>query len=161
MSGARGFLLILLLLAASSSRAAMVDRSVEEVTQRAETVVLGEVTDQRSHWTDEGWIVTDVELRVTERWKGEAEIGETLTVRLLGGEVGDRGLWVEHEPRLHAGETTVLFLSERAGSLRVESAEQGCLRVVGGDALDHRQRSQPLSALRERVRSTLSPDRER
>jgi hypothetical protein len=80
---------------------------------------------------EEGEIWTFTAFQIEETWKGEAPA--RITVRLLGGRLGEITSHVSGVPQFRAGEDVVLFL-ERAprGNYSVVSWEQGTFRIHGG-----------------------------
>jgi hypothetical protein len=55
----------------------------------------------------------------------------TLTVRLLGGRVGDHAAWVEGSPEFRRGERVLVFVTARAdGTARVAHFYQGKFAIV-------------------------------
>src|SRR5688572_32654255 len=74
-------------LAASPARASMLlDMDLGELTQKAERIVVGEVTGVRSAWDSKRErILTTVELRVAEAWKGQMPGDGRITIVQPGG----------------------------------------------------------------------------
>ena len=65
--------------------------SLKQLSQGAEIIVLGTVTDQVSAWNDLSTaIYTDVMVEVEEAIKGV--VGPEVTFRIDGGEVGNIGM---------------------------------------------------------------------
>ena len=86
----------------------------DAATADAGHIVHGDVVASRSFWSEDGLrIYTDVEVAVRETLKGSVQ--PTVTVRLLGGEVGEIGQMVPGAPRLREGEEVVLLLQRPAG----------------------------------------------
>ena len=98
--------------------------SLDELVERSDTVVAGEVLDLRSAWTaDRREIFTTVTLRPDRRFK-DGEQG-LIRFRIPGGTVGDTRLTVTHSPGFSVGERALVFLAGEGGRLP---------RVVGGEA---------------------------
>jgi hypothetical protein len=77
---------------------------------------------------DEGEIWTFTSFDVEETWRGSA--AARITVRLLGGSMGDITSHVSGVPRFTAGEDVVLFLQPTArGDFSIVSWEQGTFRI--------------------------------
>ena len=99
--------------------------SLDELVERSDTIVAGEVVDMRSAWTaDRREIFTTVTLRPDRRFKG----GERSLVRfrIPGGTVGDTRLRVTHSPVFAVGEQALVFLRGGTGRLpRVVAGEAG------------------------------------
>lgn len=99
--------------------------SLDQLVERSDTIVAGEVLDMRSAWTaDRREIFTTVTLRPDRRFKG----GERSLVRfrIPGGTVGDTRLTITHAPVFAVGEQALVFLSGGSGRLpRVVAGEAG------------------------------------
>jgi hypothetical protein len=129
-------LLTVTLFATAPGRATLVEAlDLETLVAEAEQVVLARVISQHSLLDERGRIVTDVALQVEESIKGQEAPGAAITVRRLGGVVGDQGLRVAGEPTFETGETVVLFGARmrRGGALRPVGMSQGALRVYERD----------------------------
>jgi len=99
--------------------------SLDELIYVSDQIVVGDVVDVESRFTGDGRaIYTYVELAVSERLKGGTH-GDTITVWVLGGEVGDVGLAVAGTPEFDPGEQVVLFLEDSPHGLSVLGWQQG------------------------------------
>jgi hypothetical protein len=146
------------------------------LTADADRIVVADVLSTRATWDGaHRTIFTTVEIAVRESWKGDAPAGRQLTLRQLGGTVGDIELTVRGMPVFTTGERSLLFLrrsqvvgmSQGKRNLRWQAAEQrwlvepadhtdvvmvgpgGRLRAAGADP------GEDLDGLRSRVRSLL------
>jgi hypothetical protein len=129
-------LLAVTLATSSPAHATLVEAlDLETLVAEADQVVLARVIGQQSLYDERGRIVTDVVLQVEESIKGDQAPGAAVTLRRLGGVVGDMGLRVSGEPSFETGETVVLFGAHRArgGALRSIGMSQGTLRVFERD----------------------------
>ena len=129
-------LLAVTLASSAPAHATLVEAlDLETLVAEAEQVVLARVIGQQSLVDERGRIVTDVLLQVEESIKGDQAPGAAVTVRRLGGVVGDMGLRVAGEPSFETGETVVLFGARRSrsGVLRPVGMSQGTLRVFERD----------------------------
>lgn len=103
------------LLALASARSAhattVVPTTIEQLSQRSDVVVVGEVRAAHSQWVS-GRIVTDyrVLVRVAARGPSSVAAGAELTVRLPGGVVGRVGQQIPGVPELATGQSYALFL---------------------------------------------------
>lgn len=95
--------------------------TLDELAARAESILVGEVTDIASY--KEANIYTLVTLSVEQTIKGET--GGQVTIRLPGGEVDGLGLQVEDVPSFESGERAVVFLEEGEGIFSVVGGFQG------------------------------------
>ena len=96
-------------LSAVWSESLMVGLSTEELTRNADIVVVGEVRDLYSYWSEDGKrILTRAKVTVNEYAKGKyhAEVD----VEYEGGEVGGIGYRVSDVAPLTTGESVLLFL---------------------------------------------------
>jgi hypothetical protein len=97
--------------------------SEEELARRATIIVQGDVTDVRSAFNaEETGIFTFVDVRVRDSLKPGFR-GESVTIRLVGGTVGDRTQTVPGAPVYEPGDEVLLF----AGPL----GETGYYGVLG------------------------------
>lgn len=87
----------------------VVHRDFPELVARAEQIVVGTVVDVSEGVDGSGRPATFVTLSDLEVLKGDA--AATVTVRLYGGRVGDRGVYVPDMPRFTVGERNVLFVA--------------------------------------------------
>ncbi len=121
-------LLALILVPAQAVRATTLARmSIEQMTAAASTVAKVRCLGNGPRWErGEIWTITTFE--VLEIWKGQAP--PQISVRLLGGRIGNLASTVPGVPRFRPGEEAVLFLEPaRAGGLTVTSWAQGTFRI--------------------------------
>jgi len=86
--------------------------TLEELTNRASTIVRGGVVGLKSHWDeDHAVIYTSVTISITDYLKGGTGAKE-LTIEVPGGIVGEIGLTVSDVPRFEADQEVILFLEE-------------------------------------------------
>ncbi len=124
----------------------MLEKSVDELSTEADTIVVGSVARQTSAWSEGGGeIHTDVTLRV-ERVVAGTPDGE-LTFRVAGGQVGDIRMNTSDDPTFSLGDRVVVFLDSSQKPPRLVGLEQGAVRVRG----DRVQRSGREASLPEFV----------
>ncbi len=99
--------------------------SLDELVERSDTIVAGEVIEMRSSWTaDRREIFTTVTLLPDRRLKGGER--SLIRFRIPGGTVGDTRLMVTHSPVFAVGERALVFLRGESGQLpRVVAGEAG------------------------------------
>jgi hypothetical protein len=97
--------------------------TIEELTAKADSILIGEVTDSTCYQEGEGNIYTQVTLSVEQTIKGETE--EEVVIRVAGGKVNGQVLWVEDAPTFQLGERVVVFLEEDDGGFGVVGWFQG------------------------------------
>jgi len=153
-------LLPLMLVAATVAQAAMLEVPLKTTTNKAAQIVRGEVISQKSDWDQgEQVIYTDVTVRVDESLKGSLQAGQTITIRVEGGVVGEMGLRVEHQPRFHDDEKVLLFLREAPeGGYQVQSVEQGKYTVFGEVVYDYQGRRLALPDMKQSIRYAIDQD---
>jgi hypothetical protein len=101
--------------------------SLEEMTSRSNLVIYGTVVSAHSQWEGKA-INTYTRVRVQETLKGTD--GEFVTVKQMGGRVGDITDEVTGSPELTQGEDVVLFLVEWQGNYWIHSIVLGKFSVV-------------------------------
>lgn len=126
-------LALTLLFAGTAARpTTLVRMSVAQMTQTAQLVIRARCVANSVRW-DRGEIWTFTGFAVEETWKGTFHPFSTqyLTIRLLGGTVGQFTSNVSGVPRFSPGEEVVLFLepADPQGSYSVVSWLQGTFRV--------------------------------
>ena len=97
--------------------------TIDELAVRADSILIGEVTDSTYYQEGEGNIYTQVTLSVEQTIKGETE--EEVVIRVAGGEVDGQTLWVEDAPSFQSGERAVVFLNKGGASFAVVGGFQG------------------------------------
>lgn len=131
-AAAAGLFMVLFAPVAPASATISEALSLQELVARADHVVLATAASAHAQRDARNRIVTDYALRVSEVMKGDAAIGSTLTMRSLGGVLGDLGMRVEGEPHLTTGERYVVFLGRTSsGLLRPVGMSQGVFPVRG------------------------------
>ncbi len=133
----RRVIVIVLLLAAlqgcarlTASATTLERMSVAKMTQVAQLVVRARCVTNSSAWHD-GEIWTFTSFTVEDAWKGAPSgAAQRLTVRLLGGSVGNLSSTVSGVPRFRPGEEVILFLQPTArGDYSIVSWVQGTFRI--------------------------------
>jgi hypothetical protein len=108
---------VLLVPATEAAASTVVAMSLEEMSERAESIFLGRVTGTRADWNAERTrIYTYVTFEVSRYLKGGSD-SRVATVRLLGGRVGPYLASIPGSPRFDVGEEVLLFLA--GGKARV------------------------------------------
>jgi hypothetical protein len=101
-----------------------------------ETIVVGEVLESHSYWTDSGFILTDAKVAVADVLKGDPALREVV-VTLPGGSVGEQKVVVVGGAHLQPGASYVLFLRQgnlpgASGVRMVRDHSQGVFEVKKG-----------------------------
>jgi len=110
---------LLLVPAAQAGASTVVAMTLEQMSERAESIFLGRVTGTRADWNAERTrIYTYVTLEVDRYLKGGSG-SSVATVRLLGGRVGAYLAMVPGTPQFDMGEDVLLFCA--GGGARIET----------------------------------------
>lgn len=144
---------IVLLLAAARSGAMIVRMTLDDIVQESADIVQGRVVSRESHMLDgSNRIVTDIKIQVSESWAGKQSAGKTITVRTLGGVVGEVGERVEHQPVFGPNEEVVLFVQDDGqGNVRCVYEAQGKFAVGGNYIVGFDLTPRALNTFRQRV----------
>lgn len=127
--------LIALLLAAvlmnvRATAITVVPMTFEQLVGESEAVIYARVSDVRGQWTtDRRSIESIISLDVLRYLKGN--FGETVLIRVPGGEAGGRVNVLPGAPVLRSGELVVIFLDSRGPAIpTILGLNQGVFRVV-------------------------------
>lgn len=98
----------------TSARATtVIPPTFDELVTQAELIFEGTVTDVKSQWIGEGaqrHIVSFVTVQVQDPIKGTP--GESYTLRMLGGTVGEDTMEVSDSPKFKVGDRDILFVEK-------------------------------------------------
>ena len=126
-------LVLLIAISTISVFATTVQRlGLEDLVKKAQTIVVGKVTDSRTYWTaDRKLILTNYTIQVDENIKGEP--ARSVEVTAIGGKIGDLELHVSGMVSFVDGENAVVFI-ERSGAYQtVVGLAQGKFTVTNGE----------------------------
>jgi len=102
------FIALLLPLATAAGGEAPVS-SLRQLARRADLIAFGHCQSAESSWDEHHrFIVTTIRFQPRRTFKGVA--GDSLTVKVLGGQVGDQAMAASHSTAMRTGEEAVLFL---------------------------------------------------
>src|SRR5256885_4324279 len=121
-----------LVLAQAASATTVQKLTLQELTKKANSIVVGRVQDAVSSWdAAKKEIYTFYTVSVSQPVKG-SKAGETITIRQLGGTVGNIASIVPGMPSFKKGEEVVLFLTQKdaAGYPWVMGLQQGKYTVT-------------------------------
>ncbi len=108
--------LFVLLCFTDQVHALMFEMTEEELEEGADDIIVGNVQRTSSYWNaDRTGIFTEVSIEVKE-YLSDSGRGNTKTVIVEGGKVGDLEQWVSDEPIFEEGETAKLYLKEMEAS---------------------------------------------
>jgi hypothetical protein len=85
--------------------------SFDQLVQQAELIFQGTVTDVHAQWVGEGGqrhIESYITFTVEDAVKGKP--GQTYTLRMFGGTVGDQGMAISDAPKFAVGDRDILFV---------------------------------------------------
>ena len=167
----------------STGRAGVVELKLDKLSLRSGYIVCGEVLEVRSHrgkFLQLGEVIlTDVRIRVSETWKDtpgqlpeitrQKKTGKIteITIRYLGGRIGDSWQKCPASPSFSKGEKVLVFARKFNGSLSTTGWFQGKYRLyqqgleppgnilVGGGKHLPIRKSTSIEALRLQVREIL------
>jgi hypothetical protein len=88
----------------------------QELTINADYVVVGRVESTHSLW-ENSTIVTYVNVKVLTNEKGNLTINSPITIKYVGGVVGNIGLAYSEQPFFENGETAKLFLQKESNNI--------------------------------------------
>ena len=122
--------LLLFLLLLGKAWALQLEVPMAELFGRSTLVVVAEVTSHECRWAPgpEGRIESEYWLATASTLRGS--VGDTLSLHIDGGTVGDIATWTEHEPRLFEDRRYLLFLTtDQSGRWRVLGGERGAIEL--------------------------------
>lgn len=126
-------LALVALTAGAAHATLMPSMSIEELAQRSDAIVRGEVLSVTAQRTVKGRIETTVKLRIAAVATGDVLAGTTVEVRSPGGRLDDgTAAIVASAPTFNAGEEVVVFLARSGTNYRVVGMNQGLWRVYAG-----------------------------
>lgn len=139
---------VLLLTVASSfggrARASVTpELDLRGLTTNADRIVVGDVVSVKSAWeSGRKRIFTNIEVKITETWKGSTPEGGKIIIQQPGGQVGDIEMRVFGLAEFHEGQKAVLFLTGTEKASAVVGLGQG-MRPVTYDNKSARWLVQP------------------
>ena len=97
-------------LCSASSATEIIPATLESMTEVSDAIVVGSVAGQYSYWEGRK-IYTSVVITVSDALKSTREDNpEMVELKILGGEVGDIRLEIDHAPQFVSEEKVMLFL---------------------------------------------------
>lgn len=91
----------------------IIPSTLQSMTEYVDTIVIGQIKHAHSYWEGKK-IYTDVVVEVEEFVKNSTEETSTeITLKLLGGTVGDLTLTIDMSPEFTIGERVMLFLQKK------------------------------------------------
>lgn len=103
-----------------------------DTAKRSENIIVARCISSESRWNNEGTLIfTYVTFQIEDTVKGE-DTKEEITLRLIGGKVGDQILSALDIPKFNEDEEVILFLGpkNKAGHPTLTSTKNGVLRIL-------------------------------
>jgi hypothetical protein len=122
------------LVAAPASTTTLLHFDVEQLTAIATVVAVGDVVGVDARWNDTHTkIYTRVSIKPTEVLKGARDLGQ-LTIKMIGGQVGQEVAKLPGTPELATGERVLVFLEPRddGDGYLIVGLFQGLFRLRNG-----------------------------
>ena len=132
-----GMAFIAAILAVPVFATTVVKLNLEQLVQRADLIVQGQVQSVYYQWDDERHLVfTYVSIRVDEPLKGERR--QWILIRQVGGIAGTIQMSVAGVPQFKNGETAIVFLKRQDDStFQVVGMNQGLYEIVDDFAVSN------------------------
>lgn len=102
--------------------------SLERMTKESHAIVQGKISGQYSVWENNN-IFTYTTLKINNKIKGSG-LGEYVTIKQLGGTVGEDGQFVDGTPKLNFNDEVLLFLTFWKGNYWIHSIVLGKFAIV-------------------------------
>ena len=130
-------IIVLLFLLCGFGNALMVPQNRSELTLGADAIVYGKTVDVKSQWNaDKTHIETTAQIMVTDVFASKDKSispGNTISVTILGGTVGNDTEWVEDTPVFIPNVDLIVFLKKTdAGKYALYGLTQGIIPVTNG-----------------------------
>ena len=99
--------------------------SIAEMTRTSDLIIQGTILSNHSEWNDEkDLIYTFYRIQINDIYKGSVS-GDVVTVRQLGGRIGDSEMILNGAPGLREGEDVLLFLMKKGSFYVIHSIALG------------------------------------
>ena len=143
-----------------SSFAQFSSSEIKNLTNGADIILTGKVTDQASSWNENKTrIYTKATIQVNEYIKGNST-GGTVTVNYPGGEIGEIGEMYSHMPRFEDNEEVLVFLKKSRNNTdyKVLNGAEGKINLLNDEVTGEKITSSrvPLNSLKEQISNYLN-----
>lgn len=125
-----GMLALALLGGAGEANAAIAFVTDATLATGATDIVVGKVVGKQARWARGGRIFTDVALEIQGSAKGGLNKATTVTVSVIGGQIGTLKVMASEMPTFNVGDEVVLYLRFRGNAYVVHGGLRGTLRVI-------------------------------
>jgi hypothetical protein len=125
-----GTILMVAALAAPVFATTVVKLNMEQLVQKADLIVQGQVESVYSQWDEQRHLVfTYISIRVDESLKGQGP--KSVLIRQVGGSTGTIQMSVAGAPQFTSGDLTIVFLKRQDDStFQVVGMNQGLYKIV-------------------------------
>jgi hypothetical protein len=142
-----------------SSQAADNAKILENLSENADVILTGKVTEKESHWNDaKTRIYTRTTVRVDEYLKGSGS--GNVNIIYPGGEVGDVGEIYTHMPTFETNEEVLVFLraDNKSNQFKVLNGEEGKLTVIEDTKTNEKVTTSnvPIRRIKSQIQSFLN-----
>jgi len=120
-----------------------------DIARRSENIVVAKCISTESKWNEQGSLIfTYITFQVQDIVQGEIK-EDNLTLRFLGGRVGDTVQSVPDMPEFYENEEVMLFLGpkNRSGYQTLSSIQSGVLRIETDSETGNRLISTPTTGI--------------
>jgi hypothetical protein len=123
---------LIFLLCASAFATTVVRLSLDDMIEKAQSIVHGRVRGRNTQWSSNGkLILTTYTIDVEETIKGP--VSKSVELTSIGGKLGDLTLYVAGMPSFDTGEEAVVFIEKSGGYSVVVGLSQGKFSVKNGE----------------------------
>ena len=107
-------------------------KTIDQLTAESKTILHATVESTHSAWNAAAdQIYTEVDLKVVESIKGTDQPDSIVTLRLLGGTVGDIRMTIVGQPTFQAGEEVFIYLqANRSNPMPFTAMHEGKLSIA-------------------------------
>ncbi|CAG0993164.1 MAG: hypothetical protein MPEBLZ_02964 [Candidatus Methanoperedens nitroreducens] len=153
------FVLLLFILFAATpvASALMVKMSVEDLTKEADVIVIGDIKDVESRWSQGRTPINTYVMLSVENYIKGGEGQETLTIITQGGSKWGFTVWVEDAPDFTKNEKVLVFLKKAGREFSVAGWAQGKYIVENEEVLDRSGEKVSLKDFLRRVEDAMPP----
>ncbi len=133
--------------------------STLEMARKSEHVVVAKCISSKSSWDEKHkFIFTYTTFSVEEVVKGET-VGDDITLRIIGGQVGDTRVDVPDKPEFLQEEEVILFLGPKNpdGYPTLSSLEKGVLRLKVDEVSGEKIVTTPVTGIKILIKDTENP----
>ena len=100
----------------------MIALDLQQLVGHSNEIVVGKVLTKKSRWTENGKIVTEITIQVSESYKGSCQPGELVYIYQLGGSVDGVGMKIAGSTNFLVSEEYLLLQKARPDAADLESS---------------------------------------